>query len=206
MPSGCRRNLEGLIAAVSMLAFLITLFNLVVLCSNLASGTRVLRKRNPTLLNYSNYVISMAIADLITGTIDLMTSWSRQLTNLLIITWFGKYFNKIQRTIYIFDVPHWQLLTQVDLITGLVVLPLALFFMYQELVHESALVVSNTTLSDDSHIGYSDSKFYYLMNTVGMFSHLAIFTSIYTLAAASADRFYTSCKPIPQGSLKLSSE
>ena len=85
--------------------------------------------------------------------------------------------------------------------------------MYQELVHESALVapvmnetVGNGVMDYSTHIGHSGSRFYHLMNAVGVFSHLAIFTSIYTLAAASADRFYTSCKPIPQGSLKLSSE
>ena len=149
-----------------MLAFLITLFNLLVLLSNLSSGTRLLRKRNPTLLNYSNYVISMAVA---------------------------------------------------DLLTGVVVLPLALFFMYQELVYENALVPPSRNLSiaftdgimemaeHSTHIGHFDKKFLHLMNAVGVFSHLAIFTSIYTLAAASADRFYTSCKPVPNGSLKLSS-
>ena len=116
IPIECRCNLHVFTLFLALLCLLTSASNVAVLVTSLSKSTRRARRRNPTMLNYSNYVISMAIA---------------------------------------------------DLLMGILVIPLTVTSMFEE---------------NDIRV-------------VGVVTHVSIFASLYTIAAASIDRFITSSHP-----------
>ena len=116
IPTRCRCSLHVFTLFLALLCLLATASNLAVLLTSLSKSTRRTRRRNPTMLNYSNYVISVATA---------------------------------------------------DLLTGAVVIPLTVTSMFE---------------GRDIRV-------------VGVATHVSIFSSLYTIAAASIDRFITSSHP-----------
>lgn len=111
-----------------------------------------------------------------------------------------------------------------DLLVGAVVLPTVLGFLYMELSAEIAVTAwtnssteANTSFANSTRLDKvsntsgsvydllsSNGNLETMMNSAGVVTHLAIFVSMYTLAAASADRFYTSTKPVSNRSIILS--
>lgn len=146
MPEVCRRNIHFLTALMVLLSVLTTIFNVTVLISSLSQSTRRIRRRNPTMLNYSKYIISMAIA---------------------------------------------------DLMMGVLVLPMIV-------AHMSMNLVADAPLDRNSGFQHNVIEIFSSEFCIGVLTHISLFASLYTLAAASVDRFYTSSQPFANGSLRIS--
>ena len=147
MPDFCRYNVQLLTVLIALLSVLTTLFNIAVLISSLSQSTRRMRRRNPTMLNYSNYVISMSVA---------------------------------------------------DLLMGLVILPMTIAFMTVE------LGADRVWEGPVAEFGYHLAKSAGFRNSIGVLTHVSLFASLYTIAAASVDRFYTSTQPFANGYTRIS--
>ena len=183
MPESCRKNLVVFVAVVSSLSVFITVFNMVVLAANLMPSTRRIIRRNPTMQNYSNYVISLSMADLIMGSIVIPLS--------------AIFFHKevfLPRYAFQLDKRTLQsirnnLSLQVDDIYAIEI---------------TQLQDDNLTQVTQNPPGNRISESSALLDLLGIFIHASILVSVYTLAAASVDRFYVSTKAARNRGIRLS--
>lgn len=179
MPSNCKEVQAGVISILVFLSILITVGNIAVLIVNLSPSTRRILCRNLTMHNYSNYVISLSLA---------------------------------------------------DLLVGVLVLPLSINFFYDEMFAPRVATASTTTLSGANMSTTLPTFFNHTLVTMndevnesvrlepgsrinkpiayidflGFITHLSIFVSMYTLIAASIDRFYVSTKATTHSSRQFS--
>ena len=152
MPLECKNNIITFITVVLIVAFITVTSNLAVLVINLSRSSRRIFHRNRTMQNYANYVISISLADCLTG--------------------------------------------------GLV-LPLAVAFFFTETLSSqpitgasnSSLVSSPSPREENLLVAEpyrTDSRAF--INCLGFFIYFCVFVSMYTLAAASIDRYSVSRK------------
>lgn len=184
LPRTCQQRLEGFTALLLTLSVLTATFNATVLLANLLPSTRRMLRRNPTMENYSTYVVSMAMADLLLGIVLLPTAVSYFYSEM-----------KAQRHHVNFEND-----AVFDAKQGL---PIPRSFN-ETFTTNGTMQIEEISNFTSVYLKPSDrSKLERMLYCVGVLTHMAIFVSMYTLAAASADRFYTSRKPIISRSIKL---
>nr|XP_018669192.1 uncharacterized protein LOC108949833 [Ciona intestinalis] len=191
MPVHCRQRMEGFIGMMSVLAVFTTVFNLVVLAANLTPRTRRLRSRNPTMQNYSTYVISMAMADVIVGAIVLplvVANFYKEATAKRPVILLDSLSNRTNAS-YHTTITIVETLDQNGSATE----------------RELQWLTDTETPESKPWIVGEPEGLNRIRNCLGVLAHVVIFVSVYTLAAASADRFYTSTKPISSRPITLSS-
>ena len=178
IPESCKTKLIGFMSLLFLLSVLTTAFNAAVLVINLSPSSRRVFGRNATMRNYSNYVISMSVTDLLIGAVVLP----------LAIALFSREMFSSREAEFI------QNLVTVDPITNLTN-QRNNFTFSQSNVEDFELKSTVNPFSDiskehdeSSKRGNSDI----LVQCLGFFTQLGVFVSMYTLTAASVDRFYVS--------------
>jgi len=189
VPLSCRRKVEIFLAIIVILSVLTTWFNVIVLAANLLKKTRRLLGRNPTMQNYSNYVISLALADLVMG--------------LLVMPLAAICFYKEAYT------PRVAPRLNATIFESSSISNYALNLIYSEKFHhlnntQNIFAAAAENMSHEIHPGHPAFRSNTVLHLLGFFTHASIFVSVYTLAASSADRFYVSTKPNKNNGIRLS--
>lgn len=174
LPQHCRINLVVLMSFAALLAVMTIVCNVLILSINFSSKTRRMRKRNPTMNNYSVYVLSLAVADLLVGLVVLP---------LCLFNFYKEFLNDSIPTAACSDMVH------IDTYTSTEAQPVGLLNdgnnVGEEVVSDEKMNLSRAStdvfVQDTSTIP---------LQLLGVFTHLTLFVSIYTLIAASSDRLY----------------
>ena len=182
MPPLCKRNMKIFSALIAVLSVLTTWLNIVVLSANLLRRTRRILRRNPTMQNYSNYVISLALADLVMGAFVMP----------LAIIFF---YDEVLSTRVTAKINSTSLRQSISNNSK------ALFARDGPFDHTISIATpQNYTIKPEETAKTVNTILHFL----GFFTHTSIFVSVYTLAASSADRFYVSTKPNKNNAIRLS--
>ncbi|CAK8695062.1 uncharacterized protein LOC143447509 [Clavelina lepadiformis] len=181
MPDACRQKLNGFLVVVATLAVFTTIFNAIMIVINCTPDTRRMLRRNPTMQNYSTYVISLACADLLMGAVVLP----------LIALYFYMEIVTVRKSSF---VEEW-IITKVvrENVPSQVIMG-----RFKEVF---------ATANTNQEISSIDipATMNLLTTCLGTVFLITLIVSLYTIAAASADRFYVSTKAVTNRSISLSS-
>lgn len=182
LPPACKTYLTALVAVIIMLAVITIAFNCLILSVNLASKTRRMRRRNPTMNNYSTYVVSLAIADLLVGVIVLP---------LCIANYYMEFMSNEVR---ILTRARWDSNITETIITtpgfANVVQPRLLEVADDNVIATSHWPATEGNIVREINLSYPTTTSAVIRDLLGLFTHLTLFVSVYTLITASADRLY----------------
>ena len=192
MPASCKTKLIGFITVIVLLSFFTTIFNAAVFVINLTPSTRRIFRRNPTMRNYSNYVISLSFTDFLVGAVVLPLAVAFFCQEMFILR--GKKEFRVQES--------------------------------SDFSQQNMLIVSSDSISNTTQVAIpsnltstaDQSSFFFegfeskpeseksntLICVLGFFTQLCVFVSMYTLTAASVDRFYVSKKATGNPTIRLS--
>lgn len=193
MPDLCKRNVHVMITVICMLSVFTTVFNLVVIAANLLPSTRRILRRSPTMQNYSNYVISLALADLLIGVVVMpitvaffyQEAYSPRVVAAMNQTLTNDVTNENQT------------------LTSATFLQFSLVSVNEFYVNDLELNENRST-SNKPLPGTKKVSSDGLLHILGVVLHVSILVSVYTLAAASADRFYVSTKASRARGIRIS--
>lgn len=172
LPQDCRNSMFVLLAFTAMLGVMTISCNWVILGINLASKTRRMRKRNPTMSNYSVYVFSLAVADLLVGILVLP---------LCLFNFYAEFI--LNGIILKNSSSNSELETATSMNSS--------SSDASELSGEISFPVNSSASNSSQENLYARMDSTSVMSDIlGVVTHLTIFVSIYTLIAASADRLY----------------
>ena len=186
-PLNCKRNMEIFAVVVALLSIFTMWFNVIVLAANMLKRTRRLLERNPTMQNYSNYVISLALADLVMGAFVMP---------LAAVFFFKEAFtSRVALRLNVTAATRFEANVS-DVIVN--------HSDAYKRVNDTHDIYATANATEIFHAGHAVHGSNTVLHLLGFFTHASIFVSVYTLAASSADRFYVSTKPIKNNGIRLS--
>ena len=193
MPYSCRKSVEATICLICILSVFTTIFNLVVIAANLMPSTRRVLGRSPTMQNYSNYVISLALADLLIGIVVMP---------LAIVFFYQEIYSaRVATAINQTLLDGWTNKNQTKMSSSFYHFPLqSLSGIYVRKFEN----LQNDSKSEYPIPGSKTDGSESLLHLLGFFMHFSILISVFTLGAASADRFYVSTKPLRTRGIRFS--
>ena len=183
MPAKCKQTQIGIIAVLIIISVIIIGGNMAVLVVNLAPNTRRTLCRNPTMHNYSNYVISLSLADLLVGILVLPMS--------VIFFYDEMLAPRIADTLQAPTISPSS--SNVTITTSKAYLEQTAF-----------LTMNDVNITNVRKPGSRMNESFFFTSVLGFVTHLSIFVSMYTLIAASIDRFYVSTKATTHVSKRFS--
>lgn len=173
LPNYCRINLIVLMSFTVLLAVLTIACNVIILSINFSSKTRRMRKRNPTMNNYSVYVLSLAVADLLVGLV------------VLPLCYFNFYIEILLK-----DSIHTGVCSEILRVDNYTYTNAQPSGLLNDVDNHKVDLHPKRNSSPASGDMFDQATSTITVQLLGVFTHLTVFVSIYTLIAASSDRLY----------------
>ena len=196
MPDCCQRNLIGFITVIIVFSVLTTIFNAAVLVINLTPSTRRVFRRNPTMRNYSNYVLSLSCTDLLIGAVVLPLAISFIFQELFV----GRAPKKFQQQeTHYSDVDRSEQKAENSTST-----PNSSTEFHMGTPNATLVTSEKLQQRFSEDFDWSLEKVDTMICVLGFFTQFCVFVSMYTLTAASVDRYYVSRKATGNTTIRLS--